>query len=60
MDKRDKRNLEQLTPRELEVITLQKAGYSYKQISAVLGIAETTIKGRIIRAREKSLAGARA
>jgi DNA-directed RNA polymerase specialized sigma24 family protein len=60
MDKRDKRNLEQLTPRELEVITLQKAGYSYRQISAVLGIAESTIKGRIIRAREKSLVGARA
>lgn len=42
-----------LTPRELDVLRLVSSGHSNKQIAAVLGIGESTVKTHLLRVFEK-------
>ncbi len=42
-----------LTPRELEVLRLVAAGHGNKQVAAVLGIGEATVKTHLLRVYDK-------
>ncbi len=47
------RELEQLTPRELEVLKLLAAGKSYKMVAAEIGVGLETVRTHIRRVYEK-------
>jgi len=42
-----------LSPRQREVLTLAGQGLTWRQISQALGIAPGTVRGHIVRARER-------
>jgi RNA polymerase sigma-70 factor (ECF subfamily) len=42
--------LDTLTPRDREMLLLKHAGYSYREIAAALGLAETSIGTMLVRA----------
>jgi DNA-binding NarL/FixJ family response regulator len=51
--------LEQLTPRELETLTLAGKGFTNKAIGAQLGISERTVQNHLARIFEKLQASSR-
>jgi DNA-binding CsgD family transcriptional regulator len=50
MDNLKHRDRTELTPREIEMLDLQKKGFTYDQISQELGISIGTIKAHILSA----------
>ena len=52
-------SLEELTPRELEVLTLVALGYTNKAIGVQLGISDRTVQGHLAKVFGKLQAASR-
>jgi DNA-binding NarL/FixJ family response regulator len=50
---RDKRNVDQLTPREQQIWVLYQEGKQPKEIGEVLGITNTSVTRNLVTIREK-------